>query len=89
MNLTGTIESAEREYKQILEDFFISVYDEKSLTSHGIDHHRRVWNYAKDLFRLIPLKNNDQILRLPSKPLGLCLQALVLPKLLLHVIFTI
>jgi len=72
MNLTGTIESAEREYKQILEDFFISVYDEKSLTSHGIDHHRRVWNYAKDLFRLIPLKNNDQILRLPSKTIIAC-----------------
>jgi len=49
MNLTGTIESAERRFMQILEEFFISVYDEKSLPSHGIDHHRRVWNNAKDI----------------------------------------
>jgi HD superfamily phosphodiesterase len=49
MNLTVSIESAELEFKQILEDFFVSVYDEKSLLSHGIDHHRRVWVYAKEL----------------------------------------
>jgi len=61
MDLNGSIESAEKKYKQILEDFFISVYTEKHLSSHGIDHHRRVWNYAKDLIRLTPLKNNGQI----------------------------
>jgi HD superfamily phosphodiesterase len=49
MNLTGTIESAERQFRQILEEFFISVYDEKSLPSHGIVHHRRVWNNAKEI----------------------------------------
>jgi HD superfamily phosphodiesterase len=49
MNLHGKIESAELRYKQILEEFFISVYDEKSLPSHGINHHRRVWNYSKQL----------------------------------------
>jgi hypothetical protein len=49
MNLTGTIESAERQFRQILEEFFISVYDEKSLPSHGIDHHRKVWNNAKEI----------------------------------------
>jgi hypothetical protein len=52
MNLTDTSESAELKFKQILVDFFISVYDEKSLTSHGIEHHRRVWNYAKELTEL-------------------------------------
>jgi hypothetical protein len=41
MNLNGIIESAELQFKQILEEFFIAVYDEKSLSSHGIDHHRR------------------------------------------------
>ena len=49
MNLTASIESAELKFKQILEDFFVSVYDEKNLLSHGIDHHRRVWNYAREL----------------------------------------
>jgi HD superfamily phosphodiesterase len=49
MNLKRSVESAELQFKQILEDFFTSVYDEKSLSSHGIDHHRRVWNNAKEL----------------------------------------
>jgi hypothetical protein len=53
MNLTVTIESAEIRFKQILEAFFISIFDEKSLSSHGIDHHRRVWNYSKELYNLI------------------------------------
>jgi hypothetical protein len=65
MNLNRTIESAEEKYKQILEDFFISVYNEKSLSSHGIDHHRRVWNYSKELLRLIPPKNTIQFSQLP------------------------
>jgi HD superfamily phosphohydrolase YqeK len=72
MDLTGSIESAEKEFKQILEDFFISVYTENHLSSHGIDHHRRVWNYAKDLIRRIPLKNNTQIIRLPSEAIIAC-----------------
>jgi hypothetical protein len=72
MDLTGSIESAEKKFKQILEDFFISVYTEKHLSSHGIDHHRRVWNYAKDLIRLIPLKNNGQISLLPSEAIIAC-----------------
>ena len=49
MNLNTLIESAEIQYRQILEDFFASFYDEKSLPSHGIDHHRRVWRNAKEL----------------------------------------
>jgi HD superfamily phosphodiesterase len=72
MDFPGTIESAEKQYKQILEDFFISVYDEKSLSSHGIDHHRRVWNYAKDLIRLMPLKNSGRFLRFPSEAIIAC-----------------
>jgi hypothetical protein len=52
MNLTATIESAELAFKQILEDFFVSVYDEKDLYSHGIDHHRRVWRYAREILSL-------------------------------------
>ena len=57
MDLSEIIESAENQYKQILEEFFISVYNERSLSSHGIDHHRRVWNYAKELLKLIPSEN--------------------------------
>ncbi|TAL62293.1 MAG: hypothetical protein EPN88_13470 [Bacteroidetes bacterium] len=57
MNLIVIIESAEFRFKQILEDFFISIYDEKSLTSHGIDHHRRVWEYSKELTLLMEKYN--------------------------------
>jgi hypothetical protein len=59
MNLTGTIESAERQFRQILEEFFISVYDEKSLPSHGIEHHRRVWNNAKEILLLCYSKKEN------------------------------
>jgi len=58
MELSIIIESAEKQYKQILEDFFISFYDNRSLPSHGIDHHRRVWIYSKELVRIIPLKSS-------------------------------
>jgi HD superfamily phosphodiesterase len=60
MDLNVIIESAEKKYKQILEEFFISVYNDSLLTSHGIDHHRRVWNYSKELLKLLPLKENNQ-----------------------------
>jgi hypothetical protein len=67
MNLTVVMESAEFKFKQILEEFFITAYDEKFLSSHGIDHHRRVWTYAKQL--LIPYAdlNPQFITQLPSK----------------------
>jgi HD superfamily phosphodiesterase len=49
MNLTVFIESAEFRFRQILEDFFVSVYVEQNLPSHGLSHHRRVWNYAREI----------------------------------------
>lgn len=59
MDHNGIIESAEKKYKQILEEYFISVYDDPLLPSHGIDHHRRVWSYSKELFNLIPFKDKN------------------------------
>ena len=72
MNLTRLIESAENKYKQILEEYFISVYDEKSLSSHGIDHHRRVCGYSKELLQLKAYKTAEQISQLPSKLIIAC-----------------
>ena len=72
MNLTDTIESAELRFKQILEDFFISNYDDKYLTSHGINHHRRVWSYAKELLPLVACRQPASILPLPSKLIIAC-----------------
>lgn len=67
MNLTVTIESAELQFKQILEEFFKSFYDENSLYSHGIDHHRRVWNYSKKLLTIYAGKRPPGISQLPAK----------------------
>jgi HD superfamily phosphodiesterase len=57
MKLTASVESAEIQLKKILEEFFISNYDEDSLPSHGIDHHRRVWKNASALLLLLAEKN--------------------------------
>ena len=72
MNMTGTIESAELQFKQILEEFFISVYDEKTLISHGIDHHRRVWNYAKELTLILADRGLISDTSLPTKLIIAC-----------------
>jgi hypothetical protein len=49
MELSQQIISAERKYKQSLEDFFTEVFRSTRLLSHGIDHHQRVWLFAKEL----------------------------------------
>jgi HD superfamily phosphodiesterase len=59
MNLNRIVESAEKQYKQILEEYFVSAYDEKSAPSHGLDHHRRVWKYSSELLKVIPLKKKQ------------------------------
>lgn len=72
MNLTRRIESAELKFKQILEGFFVSVYNDESLPSHGLDHHRRVWNYAKDLLVSVPENKNPIEPYLPEKLIIAC-----------------
>jgi HD superfamily phosphodiesterase len=67
MNLKGQIESAETQFKQILEDFFISVFKEESLSSHGIEHHRRVWEYSKELLSILHDTEISPDLLLPQK----------------------
>jgi hypothetical protein len=47
------MESAELKYKKVLEDFFITEYGNETLSSHGLDHHRRVWSYAKELLTFL------------------------------------
>jgi len=49
MSISEKIISAEKKYKQILEDFFIKKWAKTILYSHDLDHHRRVWYYAKEL----------------------------------------
>jgi HD superfamily phosphodiesterase len=72
MNLTVSIESAENRFKRILEEFFVSIYDEDSLPSHGIDHHRRVWSYAKEIIMIMAKLNKTVDHHLPHKLILVC-----------------
>jgi HD superfamily phosphodiesterase len=49
MLLSEKIASSETKYKKKLEEFFGCIFDISFLPSHGIDHHRRVWHYAKEI----------------------------------------
>jgi HD superfamily phosphodiesterase len=49
MNHTDKISSAEKILKEPLESFFITIYPPDKMISHGLSHHRRVWEYAKEL----------------------------------------
>jgi hypothetical protein len=72
MNVVAAIESAQLMFRQILEDFFTTVYDEKNLSSHGIDHHRRVWVYAKELLSIPLAEYNSEPTCSPSKLVIAC-----------------
>lgn len=49
MLLSEKIASSETKYKKILEEFFRGIFEVSFLPSHGLDHHRRVWHYAKEI----------------------------------------
>jgi len=57
--------SAEEKYRQILEEYFLKNWRDTPLFSHNIDHHRRVWHYAKEL--LTDAGRNNKI-RIPFSP---------------------
>lgn len=54
MELPRLIASAEKKYKNKLEEFFAGVFSNTTLFSHGIDHHRRVWAFTKELIAKFP-----------------------------------
>jgi len=53
MKIERYIKLSEQKFIPSLELFFRSVYDDKKYPSHGIDHHRRVWNYAREILQTI------------------------------------
>lgn len=65
MDLAETIISAENKYRQILEDFFLKTWSATVQSSHNIDHHRRVWHYAKEL---LAVATDLQIISNPVQP---------------------
>lgn len=61
MNLTNKITSAERNLKDQLEAFFTSKFPVEKMVSHGLFHHQRVWNYAKELLHYKKEEVNDPL----------------------------
>jgi len=53
MNIDINIHLAGQKLIPSLEGYFKSVFDDKKLPSHGIDHHKRVWKYARELLHFI------------------------------------
>jgi hypothetical protein len=43
--------NSENKYLQVLEAFFRKKWGETKLWSHDLSHHKRVWNYAKELLQ--------------------------------------
>ena len=59
MDIRDLIDSAEIKYRRILEEFFSSLWGETTLYSHDINHHRRVWQYVKEILLLQPDKEDE------------------------------
>ncbi len=53
MNISSFIENSENKYLQVLEAFFTEKWGATKLWSHDLSHHKRVWNYAKELLQYI------------------------------------
>jgi len=49
MEIKELIDSAEIRYRKVLEEFFTTVWGETTLYSHDLGHHRRVWQYVKEI----------------------------------------
>ncbi|MCX6330541.1 MAG: HD domain-containing protein [Bacteroidia bacterium] len=49
MNLSELLIIIEEKYLRLLEDYFNDTWGDTKLWSHDLSHHRRVWNYAKEI----------------------------------------
>ena len=72
MNIEAAIESAGKKYGQILEEFFNGIWNGTVLISHDIEHHRRVWHYAKELLAEINGSGSKINPELPEKLIIAC-----------------
>jgi len=62
IQITDTVNSIEKSLKLKIETFFLTVYPLSHLVSHGLRHHHRVWEYAKELLMnsAIPAESIDK-----------------------------
>jgi HD superfamily phosphodiesterase len=69
MDLSREILTAETRFLAKLEEFFLLYFPGTKLESHGLDHHRRVWTYAKELLLYPGTETSTQNDLLPHKSL--------------------
>lgn len=72
MDILNTPGLAENMYQQALEVFFARKWGNRILFSHDIGHHRRVWNFARELLICTENKSNPHSLDLCCKTLIAC-----------------
>lgn len=72
MNISYKIQLAEKTFKYPLEIFFTETWGNTHLFSHDIDHHRRVWRYAKELLEEIDSHGGTFEPAFPGKLLIAC-----------------
>jgi hypothetical protein len=51
MVLSEILKETELIYQNRLEDYFSQIFNDVALPSHDLSHHRRVWNFAKELLQ--------------------------------------
>ena len=51
MDLSKDIIAAESIFREKLEVYFIDLFKDIKIDSHGLEHHRRVWKYARELMQ--------------------------------------
>lgn len=73
INLSAHIDSSEKRFVKLVEAFFLNNYKEGYLISHGLDHHRRVWRYAKELLHHIYSRTGNADPGFTDKLLVTCL----------------
>jgi len=67
MNLPSLIKASEERYRKSLEFFFLKNWGDARLLSHGLDHHRRVWHYAKEILFAVNKSGIETNPDLPAK----------------------
>jgi len=72
MDLGVSVLFAEKKYLQTLEEFFTRIWGKTRLFSHDIDHHRRVWHYAKELLEVIYSQGGTVDPEFPGKLMIAC-----------------
>ena len=62
LQIADTVNSIEKSYKELIENYFLTVYPLNHLVSHGLIHHRRVWENVKELIMssAIPTESIDR-----------------------------